>query len=284
MFEFWLAGLHWYLRRFLRDGVSLLEHMSGSLQAPTTPVSLCLASPGPCPRSRAPLQTLHMDVWGPASVTRQGGEHYFLLVVDDYTRYTTVFPLQSKAHVRSVCRSAGSVLSVASSALASGRTSRSCGCTLTEVLNLWPHVSHPETSPTLRWTGEIGDASAFWVWGSLSLVRDPPAGKLSPRTLRCAFLGFPTDAPPWQFYHLDSRRVLSSQDVTFDESDCFYHLHRSSPVPLPPLFRVDPSPLVAPLEVSSDTSGPAEGGDPTAADTMAPRSSTRLAAPPGFPP
>ncbi|CAI7785375.1 unnamed protein product [Closterium sp. NIES-53] len=37
MFEFWLAGLHRYLRRFLGDGVSLLEHTSGSLQASTTP-------------------------------------------------------------------------------------------------------------------------------------------------------------------------------------------------------------------------------------------------------
>ncbi|CAI7836406.1 unnamed protein product, partial [Closterium sp. NIES-53] len=54
------------------------------------------------PPTTAPLQTLHMDVWGPAQVPGQGGERYFLLVVDDYTRYTTVFPLQSKAEVRSV--------------------------------------------------------------------------------------------------------------------------------------------------------------------------------------
>ncbi|CAI7738427.1 unnamed protein product [Closterium sp. NIES-54] len=86
-------------------------------------------------------------------------------------------------------------------------------------------VSVPETSPTLRWTGEVGDASAFRVWGALSLVRDTTTSKLSPRTLRCAFLGFPTDAPPWQFYHPCSRRILSSQDVTIDESDCFYRLH-----------------------------------------------------------
>ncbi|CAI7806090.1 unnamed protein product [Closterium sp. NIES-54] len=37
------------------------------------------------PPTTAPLQTLHMDVWSPARVTRQGGEHYFLLVVDDNT-------------------------------------------------------------------------------------------------------------------------------------------------------------------------------------------------------
>ncbi|CAI7927892.1 unnamed protein product [Closterium sp. NIES-54] len=44
----------------------------------------------------APLQTLHMDVWGPACVSGQGRERHFLLVVDNVTRYTTVFPLRSK--------------------------------------------------------------------------------------------------------------------------------------------------------------------------------------------
>ncbi|CAI7926932.1 unnamed protein product [Closterium sp. NIES-54] len=51
------------------------------------------------PPTEAPLQTLHMDVWGPARVRGQGHERYFLLVVDEYSRYTTVFPLRSKGDV-----------------------------------------------------------------------------------------------------------------------------------------------------------------------------------------
>ncbi|CAI7897336.1 unnamed protein product [Closterium sp. NIES-54] len=51
------------------------------------------------PPTTAPLQTLHMDVWGPARVSGQGRERYFMLVVDDYTRYTTVFPWRSKGEV-----------------------------------------------------------------------------------------------------------------------------------------------------------------------------------------
>ncbi|CAI7869211.1 unnamed protein product [Closterium sp. NIES-53] len=43
-----------------------------------------------------------MDVWGPAPVSGTDQERYFLLVADDYTRYTTVFPLRSKADVRGV--------------------------------------------------------------------------------------------------------------------------------------------------------------------------------------
>ncbi|CAI7888724.1 unnamed protein product, partial [Closterium sp. NIES-54] len=51
------------------------------------------------PPTTAPLHTLHMDVCGRARVSGQSRERYFLLVVDDYTRYTTVFPLRSKGQV-----------------------------------------------------------------------------------------------------------------------------------------------------------------------------------------
>ncbi|CAI7873811.1 unnamed protein product [Closterium sp. NIES-53] len=54
------------------------------------------------PPTTAPLQTLHMDVGGPARVNGQGCEHHYLLVVDEYTRYTTVFPLRSKVEVPNV--------------------------------------------------------------------------------------------------------------------------------------------------------------------------------------
>ncbi|CAI7907387.1 unnamed protein product [Closterium sp. NIES-53] len=105
-------------------------------------------------------------------------------------------------------------------------------------LNLWPRVSLPETSPTLRWTGKVGDALVFRVWGSRAFVRDTSADKLFARAIPCIFLGFPPDAPGWQLYHPTSRRVLPSQDVMFDESVPFCRLfpYRSAPLPPPPLF------------------------------------------------
>ncbi|CAI7908999.1 unnamed protein product, partial [Closterium sp. NIES-53] len=148
-------------------------------------------------------------------------------------------------------------------------------------LNLWPRVSEPENLPTLRWMGKVGDALVFQVGGALSLVRDAKASKLSSRTLCCVFLGFPTEAPMWQFYHPRERRVFSSQDVTFDES--VYALLPQGPAPVG-VSQVDPPPLVEPLEISSDSSGPAEGGDPAADDTAATRRSPRLETPPDFPP
>ncbi|CAI7793900.1 unnamed protein product [Closterium sp. NIES-53] len=116
-------------------------------------------------------------------------------------------------------------------------------------LNLWPRVSLSETSLTLLWTGKVGDASRFRVWGARAFVRDTTADKLSPRAIPCVFLGFVPDAPGWQFYDPASRRVFASRDVTFDELVPFYRLFpfRSAPRPPPPLFLAPGPPQVDPL-------------------------------------
>ncbi|CAI7923632.1 unnamed protein product, partial [Closterium sp. NIES-53] len=151
-------------------------------------------------------------------------------------------------------------------------------------LNLWPHVSLPETSLTLRWTGKVGNASVLWVWGSRAFVCDTSADKLFSRAIPCIFLGFLPDAPGWQFYHPTSCCVLPSQDVMFDEWVPFYCLfpYRTAPLPPPPpvflapgpppvdhlppqgpvpsgVSQVDPLPLDEPVEVTVDF-GAAGGG------------------------
>ncbi|CAI7786664.1 unnamed protein product [Closterium sp. NIES-53] len=85
--------------------------------------------------------------------------------------------------------------------------------------------------------------------GSWAFVRDTTADKLSSRAVPCVFLGFPPDAPGWQFYHPTSRRVLSPQDVTFDESVSYYRLfpYRTTSLPPPPLFLAPGTPPVDPL-------------------------------------
>ncbi|CAI7803620.1 unnamed protein product, partial [Closterium sp. NIES-54] len=287
------------------------------------------------PPTEAPLQTLHMDVWGPARVRGQGHERYFLLVVDDYSRYTTVFTLRSKGDVTEVLidwicaarlqlrESFGSdfpvlrlhsdrggefssarpgalyralgirrTFTLPASPQQNGIAERRIGMVMdvartsmihaavphflwlfavqyaAHQLNLQPRVSLPETSPTLRWTGKVGDASACRVWGSRAFVRDLSADKLSPRAVPCVFLGFPPDAPGWQFYHPTSRRVLSSQDVTFDESVPYYRLfpYRTAPLPPPPLFLapgpspVDPLPPQGPAPSVCEFRGAEPGG------------------------
>ncbi|CAI7863276.1 unnamed protein product [Closterium sp. NIES-53] len=162
---------------------------------------------------------------GPARVRGQGHERYFLLVVDDYLRYTTVFPLRSKGETEVqngiAERRIGMVMDVARTSMIHAAAPHFLWPFAVQYpphpINLQPRVSLPETTPTLRWMGKVGDASVFRVWGSRAFVRDASADKLSSRAIPCVFLGFPPDAPGWQFYHPTSRRVLSSQDVTLHE-------------------------------------------------------------------
>ncbi|CAI7783654.1 unnamed protein product, partial [Closterium sp. NIES-53] len=110
--------LHWH-HRLGHPSLPCLRGMHSRLLVSSLPRSLPPIPPSPAPPchpcvkgrqqaaphsssfppTTAPLQTLHMDVWDPARVSGQSHEHYFLLVVDDYTRYTMVFPLQSKGQV-----------------------------------------------------------------------------------------------------------------------------------------------------------------------------------------
>ncbi|CAI7869999.1 unnamed protein product, partial [Closterium sp. NIES-53] len=250
-----------------------------------TPGFSSLVYPGLCLPSRPHLPLPPFLVSRGARVSGQSCERYFLLDVDDYTRYTKVFPLRSKGEVVDVmipwirtvrlqlrerfgtdlpvlrlhsdrggefssnllldfCRGEGilQTFTLPDSPQQNGIAERRIGLVMevartsmihaaapqflwsfavryaAHQLNLWPHVSLPKTSPTLHWTGKVGDASVFRVCGSRAFVHDTSADKLSACAIPCIFLGFVPDALGWQFYQPTSRSVLPSQDVTFDDS------------------------------------------------------------------
>jgi hypothetical protein len=49
--------------------------------------------------SKKPLQIVHMDRCGPSRKQGTGGEHYFMLVIDDFSRLTWVAFLREKSDV-----------------------------------------------------------------------------------------------------------------------------------------------------------------------------------------
>ena len=49
--------------------------------------------------SCTPFAIIYSDVWGPSPVLSNLGFHYFLIFVDDFTRYTWLFPLRNKSDV-----------------------------------------------------------------------------------------------------------------------------------------------------------------------------------------
>ncbi|GFS55463.1 retrovirus-related Pol polyprotein from transposon TNT 1-94 [Trichonephila clavipes] len=50
-------------------------------------------------RSKRPLELLHMDLCGPMPTESQGGNKYFLSIIDDYSGKVTLFPIRNKSDV-----------------------------------------------------------------------------------------------------------------------------------------------------------------------------------------
>ncbi|CAI7749713.1 unnamed protein product [Closterium sp. NIES-53] len=230
----------------------------------------------------APLQTLHMDVWGPARVRGQGHERYFMLVVDDYSRYTTVFPLRSKGEVTEVLIDWIRVASLQlrerfdSDFLVLRLHSDRGGEFSSDLLRAFCRAEGIRQTLTLPASPQqngiaerrIGMVMDVALCGASDKPSSPglPAGDLPYSAVDGeVFLGFPPDAPGWQFYHPTSHRVLSSQDVTFDESVLYYRLFpdRTAPLPPPPLFLAPDAD--EPVEVATD-SGASGGAEPECAE------------------
>ncbi|CAI7739318.1 unnamed protein product [Closterium sp. NIES-53] len=214
------------------------------------------------PPTTAPFQTLHLDVWGPSLVRGPRQERYFLIVVEDYSRYTTLLPMQRKADVTTVLEPW---------LLARGDAQALCGLRLhsdhgvryaAHQLNLWPGDTWPRVTPVSLWTCSPGVAADYCVWGSLAHVRAPGVNKLSARTRACVFLGFPLDTSGWQIYDPVTYQFFSSQDVTFDESASYYRSrpHRGSKTFSPTLFLTTEPPPVAPVSPPPPLSRPAPSG------------------------
>ena len=52
--------------------------------------------------SSAPFDLIHFDIWGPAPVPTEGGSKYFVIFVDDFSRYTWIYLLHHRSELVSI--------------------------------------------------------------------------------------------------------------------------------------------------------------------------------------
>ncbi|CAI7798692.1 unnamed protein product, partial [Closterium sp. NIES-54] len=209
------------------------------------------------PPTTAPLETLHMDVWGPARVSGQGRKRYFLLVVDDYTRYTTVFPLRSKGEVDDVL------------------------IPWIRTVRLQHRERFSQNLPALRLHSDrVGEFSSDLlrdfcrgegIVQSFTLPESPQQNGIAERRIGlvmelnlCPRVSLPETSPTLRCTGKDGDASVF-RDVTFDESVHFYRLfpYRSAPPLPPPLFLAPVPALVDPLPPPVDPlppQGPAPSG------------------------
>ncbi|CAI7865939.1 unnamed protein product [Closterium sp. NIES-53] len=133
------------------------------------------------------------------------------------------------------------------------------GCETNQQLSLHLSSLPPSAAPAAVWGGGGGGGEfssdllrdfcrGEGIIESFTLPNSPQQNGIAERRIGLVM----------EFYHPTSRRVLPSQDVTFDESVSFYHLfpYRSAPSPPPLLFLAPGPPPIDPLPPQ----GPAPSG------------------------
>ncbi|CAI7900400.1 unnamed protein product [Closterium sp. NIES-54] len=184
-----LATFHREPGSGLPQSLALLPRSHAPPCTPCIEGRQCAASHSSFSPTTAPFQTLHLDVWGPSPVLGPCHECYFLIVVDDYFRYTTVFPLRRKVDIPTVLkprllarggtqglwiiqsytlpsspqhngvakRRIGLVMEVAQISMCHADAPQflwpQAVCYAAHQLNLWPSDARPRVTPVFLWTG-----------------------------------------------------------------------------------------------------------------------------------
>ncbi|CAI7835424.1 unnamed protein product [Closterium sp. NIES-53] len=123
------------------------------------------------PPTTAPLLTLHMDDLPVLRLHSDRGDEFSSTLLRDFCRGEGIlhsFTLLDSPQQNGIAeRRIGLVMEVARTSMIHAAAPHFLWPFTVRYaahqLNLWPRVSLPETSPTLRWTGEVGDVLVFRV-------------------------------------------------------------------------------------------------------------------------
>ncbi|KAK5666830.1 hypothetical protein QVD99_8733 [Batrachochytrium dendrobatidis] len=232
-------------------------------------------------KSKAINNLLHMDLAGPFEVQSLGKAKYYLVIVDDYSRYSHLYPIAHKSATLSVLkdhitlventtdtkirnirsdnggeftsnefkaylaskgighqltapynpqqngvaeRKNRAIVNAVRSMLSDSGLPRTfwaeAATTATYLQNRTPHTAIGGRTPYELWTGNVPAIPHLRVFGCLAHALLPTnlLKKLDARTNRCVMLGYKAGTKAYRVYDMNSKRVVTSRDVTFDEN------------------------------------------------------------------
>ncbi|GKC05160.1 transposable element, partial [Tanacetum coccineum] len=191
-------------------------------------------------QTKATLDYLYADCWGPYRVPSLGSAQYFLLIINDFSRMTWVFMMKHKSEAFEKFKH----LKI----LIENQTGRKIKRLRTD--NGWEVCSREFNDfcrdegiarhYTVRYTPQQNETGKPADYSKLRVFRCPAyyhvsEGKLDPRGEKGIFMGYGDGVKGYRIWSPFERRVILSRDVTFDEDY---------------LFRVKQDPIESKLEDS----------------------------------
>ncbi|KAM1263553.1 hypothetical protein ACFX2G_029156 [Malus domestica] len=173
------------------------------------------------------LKLLHCDVWGPSPVLSVTGYRFYLLIVDEFTKYTWICPHTSEQN-GCVERKHRHLTEIARTLLVSSRVPHKfwveAFATALYLINRLP-ISRLDTSPWELLFRRSPDYSKLKVFGCSCYLWLKPyvSSNLDDKSKHCVFLSYSLQHKGYRCLDLQSERIYISRHVLFNEEHFPFH-------------------------------------------------------------
>ncbi|XP_021746663.1 uncharacterized protein LOC110712507 [Chenopodium quinoa] len=168
------------------------------------------------------FELIHCDLWGPYKTPSTCGAHYFLTIVDDFSRGVWVYLLNDKTEVYSSFCSFFAMVK----------------CQFDVHVKYVRSDNGTEFKPMLPYFSESGILFQTSCAGTPQQngrverkhqhILNAKGDKFSPRSRKCAFVGYPHGKKGWKVYDLETVDIFVSSDVKFFENEFPFLKHDDS--------------------------------------------------------
>ncbi|CAB78643.1 reverse transcriptase like protein [Arabidopsis thaliana] len=200
-------------------------------------------------------ERIHCDLWGPSPVMSVQGFRYYVIFIDNYSRYCWFYPLKLKsdfytifakfqALVQNQLQSKISIFQCHGGGEFTSKVPQKhwveAFYTTNFLSNLLPHTALTDAkSPFELLNKKKPDYQALRIFGCACFptLRDYAQHKFDPKSLKCVFLGYNEKYKGYRCLLPTTGRVYISRHVIFDEhsfpfSDTYMHLQPTGVTPL----------------------------------------------------
>ncbi|KAJ9567088.1 hypothetical protein OSB04_003054 [Centaurea solstitialis] len=164
------------------------------------------------------FELIHCDLWGPYKIPSSGGAHYFLTLVDDFSRAVWVYLLHSKTEVYKAFCSFFAMITQQFEVQVKLVRSDNGSEFKCMVQYFAEHGIVFQTScvgtPQQNGRVECKHQHILNV-GRALMFQD----KFAPRSRKCVFIGYPHGKKGWKLYDLGTGEIFVSRDVKFHENE-----------------------------------------------------------------